>query len=151
MNNWDTLITFNISLGSKIWSHSPPESEEMDTERHHHEFILDVQAFLVSRWNIFWNTHLYYTAPLYYLSLRAYCMKLKGQREGRNNISASSAHIECDTHTCVPMICFWEHITLLSLEITDSRKSSSFMSSCQQQTCNMKMWRKKYHWLTAWW
>lgn len=107
--------------------------------------ILDLQAFLVSRCNIFQNRHLYYTAPLYHLSLRAYCMKLKGGREGRNNILASLTHIECDTHPCVPIICFWERITLLSLEMTDPRKSSSLISSCQQQMCDMKMWREKYH------
>lgn len=84
-------------------------------------------------------------SSLYHLNLRACCMKLKGGREGRNNILASSAHIECDSHPCVPMICFWERITLLSLEMTDPRKSSSLMSRCQQQTCNMKMWRENYH------
>lgn len=141
MKNWDNFYSFNIRHGSKIWCHSPPESEKMDTARHHHQ----MQAFLVSRCNIFQNRHLYYTAPLYHLSLRACCMKLKGGREGRNNILASSAHIECNTHPCVPIICFWERIALLSLEMTDPRKSSSLMSSCQQQMCDMKMWREKYH------
>lgn len=108
------------------------------------KFILDFQAVLVIRWNIFWNRHLYYTAPLYHWALGPTVWSWREKGKGETTFSFFSPYRMWYTSLCTYDL-FLGTYNLASLEMTDPRKSRSFMSSCQQQACNMKMWRRKYH------
>lgn len=85
-----TFITSNISHGCKSWSHKPPESVEMNTERPKNQICSGLAGLPSQQVEEFpkpiVGDIIMLTAQLHYqLSLRVYRMKLIGRSKGRNH------------------------------------------------------------------